>query len=98
MLNRAPLKDTTRRDEMKVFFLSELNLYVILESKFVIFFNWNVFHLLQLSYIQYMLAHFSVTAAAHEPNASSPTPVVIELPFKMLLSLREQFGVPAHTQ
>lgn len=75
MLNHAPLKDTTRGDEMKVFFLSELHLYVILESKFVIF-------LIGMFFICYSLATystcwhiFSVTAAAHEPNASSPTPV-----------------------
>lgn len=37
MPNCVSLKDTTRNDEMKGFFLSWLNSYVILESKFVIF-------------------------------------------------------------
>lgn len=43
---------TTRGDEMTAFFLSKLNLFVIIESKFIFFLYWNVFNLSQLLFLQ----------------------------------------------
>lgn len=37
---------------MTAFFLSKLNLFVIIESKFIIFLYWNVFNLSQLLFLQ----------------------------------------------